>query len=171
MDSHFTMLSRFWGRSPSGGGRRKRNKALWPEMASRRPSPCESASRARGEWPTTEVGNAHAGRPREGSISALMLRGPTSAYLTAVLSYKGPYKIRRRQGPTSRTQGPTEPPPTSRGRSWMQINLPYCPGFSWNCSFKPSGCRSFLSREADHPGRSTFPSCGSAGPEPQELPV
>ena len=79
-------------------------------MASRRPSPCESASRARGEWPTTEVGNAHAGRPREGSISALMLRGPTSAYHTAVLSYKGPYKIRRRQGPTSRTQGPTEPP-------------------------------------------------------------
>ena len=74
------------------------------------PRPCECASRAKGEGPAPEAWSDPAGRPREGSISMLMLRGPTSAYLTAVLSYKGPYKTRRRQGSTSRTQGPTEPP-------------------------------------------------------------
>ena len=74
------------------------------------PRPCECASRAKGEGPATEAWSVPAGRPREGSISMLMLRGPTSAYLTAVLSYKGPYKTVRRQGPTSRTKGPTETP-------------------------------------------------------------
>ena len=87
----------------------KRTGAPRPEVPSRRPARV-SARAGRGEGPATEAWSDPAGRPREGNISMLMLRGPTSAYLTAVLSYKGPYKTVRRQGPTSRTKGPTETP-------------------------------------------------------------